>query len=488
MPAVTARKTLWVCAALLGAATGCGEKKGDPAGAGRAASAGPAEARPTNAQAAAGSGAGRGQANPVPPLDEARARQVIDAWQKAQNDQDFAAYQKLYAERMVGIKRVGDRKFEYVRKGWLDDRGRMFKKPMRVGVESLSVVATPQSAVATFVQTFEQGTFKDSGQKQIVMSVQGPDLVIAREEMVESRVDRGVAAPGEILHFVLHEGEKTYVLVSNEDVDSIGSPASAGATTPAHIVVARPDESKLDPASLSWNGATVSLHTADGDPCVAKVKDLVVLAGVTPHFSDEQYWRGAEGNAPLDAAQVAAEVWKLAGEYGRYLVGEVENVPDACADALWATRGTAPVVRWTISQDQTARAAVIAAFRKLDDYREAQKEFGGTGPWEETATPNTFNVNVFASPDGKSEWATVYARAGEGCGSFEAMLSTVFEKTPTGWKLRSSDGGQDIQGAFDIDGDGAPELIGKYVLVDVSPRSDDVETEKLEFPFYDCGC
>jgi hypothetical protein len=40
-------------------------------------------------------------------LDEGASKELVERWLKAQNAQDFAAYQALYARKFDGIKRAG---------------------------------------------------------------------------------------------------------------------------------------------------------------------------------------------------------------------------------------------------------------------------------------------------------------------------------------------------------------------------------------------
>src|SRR5215470_10154804 len=103
------------------------------------------------------------------PLAEGDARAVVEKWLAAQNAGDFAAYEKLFAARFTGIRRSGPRTVRFNRAGWMKDRARMFKKPMTVAISDLKVRAAGASAVASFTQTFAQGSYKDAGPKQLVV-------------------------------------------------------------------------------------------------------------------------------------------------------------------------------------------------------------------------------------------------------------------------------------------------------------------------------
>jgi len=123
------------------------------------------------------------------PPDEAAVRALIDRWLDAQNKGDFAAYSALYTPSFHGIRRSLGRTVVLDYQGWLRDRGRMFKKPMKVAATDLTIARTaPASGLlrATFVQAFSSGTYADRGRKQIDVAAIGGALVIAREELLES--------------------------------------------------------------------------------------------------------------------------------------------------------------------------------------------------------------------------------------------------------------------------------------------------------------
>lgn len=120
----------------------------------------------------------------------AEARALMQAWLDAQNKGDFAAYQALYAAGFSGIRRSGGRKVSLDRAGWLRDRARMFKKPMVVAASE--VRAGPLRL--DFVQSWQSGSYKDTGRKQLVLTREGGALRIVREEMLES-VLAGAAPP-----------------------------------------------------------------------------------------------------------------------------------------------------------------------------------------------------------------------------------------------------------------------------------------------------
>ena len=132
------------------------------------------------------------------PPDEAAVRALIGRWLDAQNKGDFAAYSALYTPSFHGIRRSLGRTVVLDYQGWLRDRGRMFKKPMKVATSDLQIARTaPASGLlrATFVQEFSSGNYADRGRKQIDIATIGGALVIAREELLESERLPGKTPP-----------------------------------------------------------------------------------------------------------------------------------------------------------------------------------------------------------------------------------------------------------------------------------------------------
>ncbi len=126
---------------------------------------------------------------PRDPPDEAAVRALIGRWIDAQNKGDFAAYSALYTPSFHGVRRSLGRTVVLDYEGWLRDRGRMFKKPMKVTATDVQFAhVAPASGLvrATFVQAFSSGSYADRGRKQIDVAVIGGTLVIAREELLES--------------------------------------------------------------------------------------------------------------------------------------------------------------------------------------------------------------------------------------------------------------------------------------------------------------
>jgi ketosteroid isomerase-like protein len=146
----------------------------------------------------AGPAAAHADSPPTPPgpPDEAAVRALVARWLDAQNKGDFAAYRALYAPSFHGIRRSGGRTVVLDHDGWLRDRERMFKKPMKVTAADVRVTPAGALARAAFVQEFSSGTYADRGRKEIDVAVIGGAPAIAREELLESTPLSAKRKPG----------------------------------------------------------------------------------------------------------------------------------------------------------------------------------------------------------------------------------------------------------------------------------------------------
>jgi hypothetical protein len=125
---------------------------------------------------------------PVAAADKTAALAVVDAWVKAQNDGDFAAYGALYDASFVGVKRTNDGgQKTFTLDKWKADRKKMFKAKQKVVAENASVAAAGGRVTVGFVQRYQAGAYADHGDKSLVLAP-GKDgaLRIVREEMLYS--------------------------------------------------------------------------------------------------------------------------------------------------------------------------------------------------------------------------------------------------------------------------------------------------------------
>jgi hypothetical protein len=104
----------------------------------------------------------------------------------AQNADDFARYERLYAERFEGVKRAGSRTYRYDRAHWLADRRRMFDHPQHIVIGEPEIELYGDEAKVTFRQEWTSAAFGDRGRKQLVVVLVGEEIKIHSEEMLTS--------------------------------------------------------------------------------------------------------------------------------------------------------------------------------------------------------------------------------------------------------------------------------------------------------------
>ena len=150
--------------------TGCGGE--EKAAAGAEAAKAPAEAAVAKA-----------------PSDKEAVTSTLEAWCKAQTDGDFEAYSVLYTEGFEGVKKAKKKKAKtYDLKGWLKDRGRMFKKPLHVDCKNpkVTVAEGGETASVTFEQYWRSPTYADQGDKRLDLKKTADGWRLVGEQMLTS--------------------------------------------------------------------------------------------------------------------------------------------------------------------------------------------------------------------------------------------------------------------------------------------------------------
>lgn len=179
MPAIMIRVlvTTWLAALL--AVSACKRQQPDQA---RAARRLDAPGQPTSTASGTSPGTPPGQPPPDgrPALGESEVQALVERWRTAQNDGSFEAYAALYGDRFEGVKRAGEAEQRFDRGGWLDDRKRMFARPMRVDVDELRVQMGERGARVEFVQTWSSGSFGDHGRKRLDIELREDGLARQR--------------------------------------------------------------------------------------------------------------------------------------------------------------------------------------------------------------------------------------------------------------------------------------------------------------------
>jgi hypothetical protein len=471
-----------VCSAGLLAAA-CKSKDNAAGGSGSAAASGAATG--TGTGAASGSGA-----RALPAVDEAGAKQLVDAWLAAQNGGDFAAYEKLYAPKLEGVKRVGARTWRFDRAGWLKDRERMFKHPMTVAASDIVVRGSGIAASVDLVQTFAQGKFKDEGPKHLVL-IKGPSgFQIAREEMLRSDVG-GAAAAGKASAYVVMEiDKKPYVVITTDGNDAWGDGALVGPIEDFHKLAMM--KAPKAPNQDTWKARAMTVFDAAGKSCSGTVGAMWLVSGGTPHFGEVQTWNGdpdiSDDGKVWTPAERAQAVWGMATPV---LVAELA-VTGGCKPVVAVDPATKAVVYGEVATDPHHNDEALKAFRGLAAYQAIEQDFtdnyDGHGDWAPAPSVTTYT-------GGGRTFVAVSAQEGDGCGDFEGELSVLFEDK--GGKLTalpSPDGSLDPSLLLDTDGDGAVEVVGKVDdsrmmagLYEAGASTMEPVIE-VSFPNNDCGC
>lgn len=429
--------------------------------------------------------------------DEAAARATLDAWLKAQNEGDFAAYSALYAQKFNGVKRAGARTARFQRPGWLADRGKMFEGRFTVAADKVKVLPQPNGAVISFEQTWASKRFRDVGPKQLVLVREGEALRIAREEMLASTIvggEHGGPPPSERLSMAMVLDHPYVVLATDPGEDAVDGPVhDLGDHTTRRAV-------RSGGPGSAWIGRAVELYASGTRTCAGKVVDLHVVGRVTPHFGAVQTWHD-DGLTPQQEADAA---WEMASE-GRLLVARVDAKADGCKGASWARAADAPAP--TTLQPMAKVPAWLAAAalkhtRGLPGYRAIQKGWRSEARdvkgahWDRhgDASPE---VQAFARADGQPAVVLVTMRAGHGCGDFFGSFWAAYTvEGNTLKRITDPDTPGDLDfvhgdafvAVVDADGDGRWELVSRERLHRQDAAGVLREVLRLPYPYYDCPC
>jgi ketosteroid isomerase-like protein len=439
-----------------------------------------------------------GPAKPTPAsppgIAESRARALVSSWLQAQNSGDFAAYSALYAERLTGIKRVGAQARSFARAAWLEDRQRMFQNPMTVDASNVQVFPGIGSVAITFQQSWESGTFKDVGPKQLIVVEQGDALKIAREEMLSSvvlssrRSQQASAATG--FRFVV------------DGLVVLGAAGEGWSQGPYRLIERDPFIAERDaqltalpPEHAGVVGKPVELYSASGS-CTATIGTLKIQVGVTPHFGVTQQWEDSFGDVGRKAsdAEIARDVFGMAQGW---LVAELEG---ECRGDYARLGGAATIQLRAAEPDEALKRGTRREQMKLASWKKEQERYrsenGATGDWDRHGTYNN-KVAVFDDARANRRIVVIAALAGEGCGEWTGSHTAVFSVDSGGaYRLLGElEGYFEASAAFDLDGDGQIELLGE--MSDLYSRHQSLlgftdgklaEIDRFGWSYQDCPC
>ena len=124
---------------------------------------------------------------PRPAAEHTRWQGWLQEWVATQNEGDYAAYSGLYGEKLAGVRRSGHDVKEFDREGWLEDRRRMFKKPMAVHASDIATFSHDHTTAIVFIQHWQSGKYADWGPKLLLVDSSGDTPLIVFEEMLWSK-------------------------------------------------------------------------------------------------------------------------------------------------------------------------------------------------------------------------------------------------------------------------------------------------------------
>jgi ketosteroid isomerase-like protein len=430
-------------------------------------------------------------------IAEADLKALLDGWTDAQNRGDLEAYTALYATRFTGVKKVGDRASSFDRDGWIKDRGRMFKKAMKVEASQVQISAGAQSAVISFEQTWESGNYRDVGPKQLIVVREGDALKIAREELLSSSIEGARQQVSSLssaqFGYVLHESDHMAFILEprvNPDEQEHDAPVSLKRGFAAWAKL------KAQEAPLA-----LELFGPAGKVCDATAKEYGLFSYATVHFGQLQAWDGTfeEGLPRLTDAQVAEGLMQIAGAEGTHRSVRVDA--SACEGAVWGrVKQPAPAATYAAVDTAPLEPRAQAELRKLASWKAIQRDFeqdtadrmaaDGAGKWDEQDATRRFAA--WQAPDGKTLYVAYSVRAGSGCGAFEGETWAL-------WRVLGGDAWTLITdpkspgplaaptSAADLDGDGQPEFMAPDTLIQPAGTVWRV-TGEVRAPYYDCPC
>lgn len=366
---------------------------------------------------------------------EVDGRALLQRWLRAQNEGDFETYRTLYAERFTGTKRSEDRGRSYDHDGWLENRERMFRRPMTVTADEIVVEASARMVVMTFVQGWRSATYEDRGPKRIVAVREGV-LRIVSEEMLRSDTRTPQALDLSRLMPVVPLGRPHVLLSANAHPSwERGSPRLEPKVDGVWSVSFETDG--LPPELAARDGEEVDLVGAEGDVCQGTLGTPRVLLRTTPHWSIDGFWGGSidregeyheAGVTPPSDAVIAAQI----PEHARrsrdgILVAPVEG----CDEGLFATRRGANLALFEASP---APPAMVRHIRSQQEWRDTQTAWlqewddrgdeAPTSAWDDA--PASQSVHEVWTHEGRQVLTSVSSYP-SGCGDFYGILAQVFE-------------------------------------------------------------
>jgi hypothetical protein len=455
------------------------------------------------------------------PHEEARA--LLDRWLEAQNAGRFDEYQTFYGDEFTGVRRSGNRTAPFDRAGWLQDRKRMFEKPMKVAADNVHIFASGRSARVVFTQRWSSGRYADTGPKQLVLHRGTGGFHIAREELFASDTRK----PGTIDLAAF----RRFAFVVDDEVVVTMQPDEAWAVGPATLekrgkdpdldrTRREVDATKLPAGVAALVGTPIRLLDARGQRCEAKLGKLL-LRGREYMGSGEP---DDDGSAQAPSESAANGFWEGSAHF---LVARVVGDRKACAGSTWARATTlpVPVIAAAEAPSPELKDRALSALKALPESAAIQREYArwyaGEYPKKRHPPPLWFQradqkpaIRLFRPASGPALLSVSAMVVEGGCndGVFEYLwaLWEVDDKDPAHPRLiprNQPDTTFTLQptAAVDVDGDGRPELLfdssSDYASMNAAGQPDFLEhgiaraldgsyvqIDGPETPIYVCPC
>ena len=431
------------------------------------------------------------------PIAESAVKSLMDTWLAAQNNGDFTTYEGLYASRLEGVRRSGEKVVRLDREGWLKERERMFKREMVVAMRDVDIDVFTKSAIVTFTQRWASGKYEDIGPKQIVVVRDGDALRIAREEMLQSTLigdAKKTALADKRFVFVIQADKGEYAVLDELGDVPTGALELISRDDPV-VVSAKVAPDALPDSVAEWRGATLQ----SGD-CQATVGQILALSRIVPHFGERQTWAGEfDDSPPMSEDEIARAAFH---ESAAYLVGELRT--SGCSMGAYASVADQPApTRGELVTEGTSAVVNAArkAFRALEGYKEVEQEFRAynqTGNWEEYnpldgGRPGEIRVVIMRHTGNQKLFAVAQAHSGLGCSDFEGSLTAFFEvsgslKSPRLKKTHETRTHPRIIAALDMADNGTLAFLVEDFTDTVLLGLKGKHLRAISVPFFDCGC
>ncbi len=290
-----------------------------------------------------------GEPAPLEAYRKEKVRDFVASWVAAQNEGRLDDYSKLYATPFVGVRRSETRVARFDRDGWLADRGRMFRKPMRVKATKLRAVADGKGIRVRFTQEWSSGKYHDIGDKELTLVEVGADLRIASEELLASRrfdertaVARAVALTG----VPLVDG---YAILLDGVPGEWGSGGGTlrGGRRDRPVWIARSPSARLPAELRALAGRAVTATGLDNPDCKMTVAGVLgpieIVSRIQLPSQPHASWYGAS----------TARLVETARTEGRHLVVAKVALPSGCGGARVVRAAERPPLAIVVVRDRT---------------------------------------------------------------------------------------------------------------------------------------